>query len=260
MPLESLHMKQSRLGIGSSVVVITLFILASMIMSYAFGEVKFSSNSYDFGILREDDGPVTGNITMVNLGPGPTFIRNVRTTCGCTDASFTEGMIEEGDTAVVSFTYDPDRRPGAFDKHIKVFVGQDNKMHVIRISGRVMASRKTIASYYPDSIGELCLSTLFIDGGELVAGEGKNYFVNLYNPTDHTVRPIVKTSSDALTTAIEPSVIESGATAVLGIYLNSRRDPEPGDHLYEIEICSDADGIFSEIGTVRLKTDLKQNN
>ncbi len=235
-----------------------LLALIMAVGSVALAEVKFSTLSYDFGTLREDAGPVTGHVTMVNEGPGPTYIKNVRTTCGCTDASFTEGMIEEGDSALITFTYDPDRRPGAFNKSVKVFVGQDNKMHVIRISGTVLASRSTLALNYPDSIGELRMSTRLIDGGEVPAGESRNYFVRLYNPTDHTVRPTAKTDSPVLSVAIEPQTIEPGATAVLGIYLNTRREPEAGEHTYEVEVCNDADASLSEMGKVVIRADIKK--
>ena len=223
-----------------------------MMTSAIFGEVRFSSGKYDFGTLREDDGPVTGKVTMTNLGPGPTYIRNVRTTCGCTDATFTEGIIEEGDSATVTFTYDPLHRPGSFSKTVKVFVGQDNKMHTINIKGNVLASRKTLALNYPDSIGVLRLSTLMIDGGDVPAQESRNYFVKLYNPTDRDIRPVAKTESDVLSIAIEPQVIQPGATAVIGIYLNSRREQQAGDHVYEMEICDDADASLSETGRIAL--------
>ncbi len=234
-----------------------LVLAAALTVNHADAEVSFSSMDYDFGVIHEEEGPVTGRVTMVNLGPGPTYIRNVRTTCGCTGASFAEGMIEEGDSTVVSFTYDPDRRPGNFDKHVKVFVGQDNKMHVIRIKGKVMASRRTIAANFPDSIGDLHMSTKVIDGGELVSGESRNYFVTLYNPLDHPVRPTVNSDSEAITMAIEPAVLEPGATGVIGIYLNTRRDPAPGEHVYDIDLCTDADGTFSDMGQIRLQATLK---
>lgn len=231
---------------------LTFLAVSVGIVFAAIAEVSFSASKYDFGRLREEAGPVTGRVTMTNLGPGPTYIKNVRTTCGCTGATFTEGMIEEGDSAVISFTYDPEGRPGFFDKSVKVFVGQDNKMHIIRISGLVMASESTIAANYPDSIGELRLSTLLIDGKEIKKGESRSYFVQLYNPTERTIRPVAKSSSEALSIAVEPAEIEPGATGVLGIYLNTRREPVSGEKDYDIEICSDADASVSDMGTVKI--------
>ena len=230
-------------------------VCASLAMPVA-GEVVFSSGKYDFGFLREDNGPATGKVSMVNVGPGPTFIRNVRTTCGCTDATFTEGMIEEGDSAIISFTYDPERRVGAFDKSVKVFVGQDNKMHVIRITGTVIASRRTLETEYPDSVGDLRLSSRLIDAGQLRDGESRNYFVHLYNPTDRSLRPTADCGSGAVSVAIEPAVLEPGGTAVAGIYVNSRREPEPGEKVYVVRICSDADGMISDMGEIRVGAEI----
>lgn len=233
----------------------SVFMLVLVAVS-TLADVSFSKKRYDFGTIREENGPVTGRVYMTNLGPGPTYIRNVRTSCGCTDAGFTEGMIEEGDSAVITFTYDPEHRPGFFDKTVKVFVGEDNKMHLVRISGTVLASRETIGLNYPDSIGELRLSSKMIDGGEIRKGESRSYFVQLYNPTDRTIRPTAKKDTEALSIAIEPNVMEPGGTAVLGIYLNTRREPEEGKHIYNVEVCSDADGSFSDIGRVSVMADV----
>lgn len=229
-----------------------LLLILSLSAIPVAGEVVFGSRDYDFGFIREDAGPVTGKVIMTNLGPGPTFIRNVRTTCGCTDASFTEGMIEEGDSAVVSFTYDPERRVGPFDKSVKVFVGQDNKMHVIRIKGNVIASRRTLEADYPDSIGDLRLSSRLIDAGRFQDGESRNYFVHLYNPTSRKMRPVATCGSKAVSVAVEPEVIEPGGTAVVGIYVNSRREEEAGEKVYIVSVCSDADGMISDMGEIRV--------
>lgn len=225
------------------------------------GAVTFSTSSYDFGTIREEAGKARGEVMMYNIGPGPTFIRNVRPTCGCTDVAFTEGMIEEGDSALITFRYDPEQRPGHFDKSIKVFVGQDNKMHVIRISGQVLASRQTIDTSYPDSIGELRLSSLLLDAGEIPSGEARNLFVNLYNPTDHPVRPAVTSPSEAVSVAVEPSVIEPYGTAVLGIYMTSRRETNKEKEIvYEIQVCSDADAFLSHKGVIRLRWERKEED
>lgn len=50
----------------------------------AGGETVLIDPEYDFGIIWESDGSVTGTAHVVNLGPDTTYVRDVRPSCGCT--------------------------------------------------------------------------------------------------------------------------------------------------------------------------------
>ena len=110
----------------------------------ARGEVTWLSRTYDFGFFREEAGPQQGEVKLINLGPEPTVINRVKSTCGCTVAGFTEGLIEPGDTARVWFTYNPAGRPGRFEKHIKVYMGADNDVTSVTLKGTVIGNASSL--------------------------------------------------------------------------------------------------------------------
>lgn len=230
---------------------ITLFLIVltaiiSLIPPDVHGEIRWLEKDYDFGLMKEIAGPGTGTARFVNLGPGPTYIRNVRPSCGCTGAEFTEGIIEEGDTATITFTYNPAGRPGKFDKTVKTFVGEDNKMHVIHIRGTVIGAPETLAANFPYELGALRFSDRKIAAGNVVYGQSRHYFVSLTNQTADSIRPSVSSESAAIVTAISPDVIPPGDPGTITLLLNTRNEREIGSHDYKIHLVSDTGSRFPE--------------
>ncbi len=187
---------------------------------YSRGEIRWVETEYDFGVMKEIAGRQTGYARFCNLGPDTTFISYVRPSCGCTDADYTKGLILPGDTATVSFTYNPSGRPGAFEKSVKVYIGEDKDRHVIKIKGTVVGSPETLSKLYPVSAGALRLSTRLIDLGDVVVGTGRHAFVTMVNQTTDTVSPGVS-APQGISVDMTPKVLEPGELATLGIYINS---------------------------------------
>ena len=223
----------------------------------AKGELKWLDKEYQFGLMKETAGIREGSASFVNVGPGPTYIRNVRTSCGCTKAVFPEGLIEEGDTVTIKFSYNPEGRPGPFAKTIKVFVGEDNKMHVVKIFGTVIGSPETLAATYPYESGPLRFSDRIIAGGDVTYGELKHFFVSMTNQSTDTIHPAVSVTQKPLRAAITPELIPPGELATLAISFNSGDEFDMGNHDYPITLISDTDSRFPEETELSLKVNLK---
>ena len=80
-----------------------------------------------------------GRVRFVNTGGEPVVITGARPGCGCTGVEYPHDPIEPGDTAVISFTYNPAGRPGAFEKSIRVYIG-DNTTERVMIRGTVLGT------------------------------------------------------------------------------------------------------------------------
>lgn len=183
--------------------------------------VKWLEKEYNFGVIKEGDGMVTGRVRMVNEGSEATFIGRVRPSCGCTGATYTSGSIEPGDTATITFTYNPLGRPGKFDKTIKVFTGKDNDLTVIRITGTVVGSEATLASAYPVECGSLRLESKIVAGGEIKRGSSRHLFLNAYNQGADSIRPTWVCKSPHLSVDVAPRTIPPGDIATFGFYLRT---------------------------------------
>lgn len=219
------------LRIASTVVLITLTVLS------ARARVKWIERDHDFGLMKEIAGPKTGFSRFVNMGPDTISIFNVRPSCGCTSADWSKDPLAPGDTAVVSYTYDPTMRPGKFDKSVKVQLS-DGSRHAIRITGNVLGTPESLATLYPLEAGYLRLSEMKVDMGEVSKGHNPIAFVNAYCLAQDTVIPRVSVNIPGL--RVTPSTPKAGPGDLITYTLEySLRDAQYGPLEGEILFSTD---------------------
>lgn len=105
--------------------------------------IEFAAKSHDFGTVQEKNGPVSCTFEFTNTGTAPLVIISAKTSCGCTTPSFTKRPVEPGKTGEITVKYNPDGRPGEFDKSVTVRTnvkGRDGKIG-LRITGTVIPKR-----------------------------------------------------------------------------------------------------------------------
>lgn len=204
----------------------------------ARAEEKWLQTEYDFGVMMEADGPKAGEVKMVNLGPGPTMITRVRPSCGCTDATFTDRILEPGDTATVTFTYSPAGRPGKFMKTIRVFTGADEQQKLIKIRGSVVGTDETLSRHFPVKAGALRLSDTGLDAGKLAHGTARHLFLTLCNQSADSLRVSLSNASPALSAGVNPETIGPGDIATLGVYVNTADEPQMGPVEYPVGVTT----------------------
>jgi hypothetical protein len=93
---------------------------------------------YDFGDIKEKDGPITHTFKMKNGGEAPLVITKVVASCGCTTPDWTKAPIAPGKTGEINITYDPTNRPGSFTKTISVYSNGKEGSYVLTIKGKVI--------------------------------------------------------------------------------------------------------------------------
>lgn len=223
-------------------------LLGLLTMTSVKAEVEWLAKDYNFGSFKEANGNVTGSVRLVNHGPEATFINRVRPSCGCTGASYPHTMIEPGDTATISFTYNPQGRPGPFDKTVKVYMGENNDLTIIRITGTVIGAPTTLKSNFPIECGPLRLENTIVPAGEIKRGQSRHLFLNVYNQGENTINPLWSSPSKALTVELTPGEIAPGEIGTFSFYLRTAEEPQDGPHDYAVPIS--ANGKDSEEVTV----------
>lgn len=212
----------------------------------AFGEVKLLDETYDFGVIYELDGTKTGTARVVNLGPDETYIRELRPSCGCTGADYDKEILAPGDTARISFSYNPVGRPGKFNKTVKVYFGDGDERATIHLEGRVLGSPQTLSANYPVEAGRLRLSEREVELRDLQRGLGRHVFIRMVNQSPDTITPVFENHYKALSIDVTPKVMPPGEIAMLGIYLNSRfeeREDELTDYVIPVRAEGDAESV-----------------
>lgn len=186
---------------------IVFFAGLGLLAATATARVEWIEKDHDFGLMKEVLGPQTGVSRFVNLGPDTISIFNVRPSCGCTSADWSDAPVAPGDTARIAYTYDPHMRPGKFDKSVKVQLS-DGSRHSIRITGNVYGTPESVSSIFPFDAGDLRLSDVAVNMGNVRYGNLPIAFVTAYNLSADSVSPEVRTDIAGLT--VSPSVPTAG--------------------------------------------------
>ncbi|OJV83097.1 MAG: hypothetical protein BGO34_22540, partial [Bacteroidia bacterium 44-10] len=105
---------------------ISLVLLLTVLVSgVAFAQQKpemdFKRTEHNFGIIKEEIGSVSTQFEFTNNGKSPLIIQRVSASCGCTTPSYTKEPILPGKKGTISATYSTVRRPGTFNKTIRVY-------------------------------------------------------------------------------------------------------------------------------------------
>jgi hypothetical protein len=78
-----------------------LFILLVFSIGYSQGQEKakfsFEEETFDFGSIKEENGPVEHKFVFTNNGNAPLIIDGVRASCGCTTPGWSKEPIPPGE-------------------------------------------------------------------------------------------------------------------------------------------------------------------
>lgn len=191
-------------------------------------QVKWLQNVHDFGAFDEDLGPVTSSFQLVNTGDEPLVIIAARATCGCTVPNYTHDPIAPGDTASVEVTYNPAGRPGKFDKRVKIETNTLPAQSIITIKGVVIGASHTLRAHYPIEVGKLKLRNTAVPFGEIYKGRTKTAFLDAYNQSEDTIRPVIKGLPEYIEVNIAPQAVPPGEQLTLTFFYNSAKNDDWG--------------------------------
>lgn len=199
-------------------ILITVFLTTIGIGAVAEPEVKFVTETHDFGAFDERDGTVSCDFLFVNVGDEPLVIVAARSTCGCTTPYYTKEAVEPGDTGVVTVKYNPTGRPGRFGKKVYVDFNTEVPRHTLLVKGSVVGSSNTLRGRYPVDAGAVKLRNSSILFGEVAQGRTKSSTLELYNATTDTIAPTWTDLPKGLTYTTPTPRVAPGEQAVYTFY------------------------------------------
>lgn len=240
-----------------------LIILSLLVLpSFCRAEVEWLSRSFDFGAIPEEEGLSRGEFRFVNRGPESLIITKVRTSCGCTQATYTKNLVAPGDTASILFSYDPYRRPGRFEKNIKVWIAVTDKrsksktesqgeMTELKISGRVIPGPETLGADYPIDGPGVKMQGRMVNLGEIHKGASRHGFLQVFNTGTEPITMDFGSESEALTVKLIPDSIEPGEGGIISFCLDTAKEPRSGELKYRVEASNSEGKIQLQVwGTI----------
>lgn len=125
------------------------FALCAIAMMAQDPVITFTTSEHDFGKINEADGRVTTVFEFKNEGMTPLVLSNVRASCGCTTPKWTREPIEPGQSGQITVTYNPNGRPGRFQKTITVTSNATEPTKKLFIKGEVIPKPAKPINQYP---------------------------------------------------------------------------------------------------------------
>jgi hypothetical protein len=143
--------------------------------------MKFVKTMHDFGDIREADGTVEHTFEFTNNGTAILIIQNVKAACGCTATDWTPEPVKPGEKGIIKATFDPYKRPGAFNKSISIVSNAKSQQVVLYIKGNVEPIARSPEEEYPTEMGGLRVKYKIISFKTLVKEKQVTKTVKVYN-------------------------------------------------------------------------------
>jgi hypothetical protein len=199
--------------------VLILFLAGSLI---SFAQQKnptasFVTESHDFGKINESDGPATFQFTFTNTGGEPLILSDVRASCGCTTPSWSKEPVVPGAKGFITVTYNPQNRPGHFEKTITVTANAEPATQLLKISGEVIPKAPTVEDQYPNNIEGLRLKSNQIAMNNINPAKKSGQTMEVYNSTDQPMKVAFYEIPKHIAIKITPDVVPPKGKAVIEV-------------------------------------------
>ncbi len=187
--------------------VLSLLAIVNTAVAQSKAKIVFDKTVHDYGTFKEADGVQTTTFKFTNKGDVPLVLTNVRASCGCTTPKWTREPVAPNSTGEIQVTYNPQNRPGSFNKSVTVSSNAETATVILQIKGTVAQREKTLAEKYPRQIGALRVKSNHISFAKLIQNSVETKELELINDTDKPVVVGLRTVPSHLTAKVEPETI-----------------------------------------------------
>ncbi len=206
--------------------IVILFVASNFIYAQQKeAKMSFEKEKHNFGAVKQDGGSVDYQFVFTNTGAKPIIIEDVKSSCGCTTPSWSKAPVAPGAKGDITASFNPDKRPGHFNKTITVTSNAENSPITLTVTGDVGEVAVTPEKEYPSKVGILRMNTTHANFASMVNNEKKTKELYIYNPTKATVKVIADPSymPKYVTATISPSDIPAGGKATLKIVYDASK-------------------------------------
>ena len=125
----------------------------------AQNKIEFNKLINDLGTFSEDSKPKTCTFKFTNHQAKAIAIAHVQSTCGCAVPQYTKKAIKPGESGEIKITYNPQGRPGIFNRAILVSFSDQTEKTRLFVKGTVTPGVVRKDKSYPYVMGDLQLRT-----------------------------------------------------------------------------------------------------
>ncbi len=189
--------------------------------------MKFTEEKWDFKEIKEGAGNVSHTFTFTNTGTEPFVIERVTTTCGCTTPEYTREPVLPGRGGTVKVTFNPQGRPGAFQKTITVTSNNSANQNQLHITGNVIGEPRSPQEEFPVEAGSGIRASRQTAGlGYLPRGGTKAVTIECMNdsPVTVTLGAAYDKPNNYFRVAFAPQTLPAGGRGLMTLSYDLRSD------------------------------------
>ena len=222
--------------------------------------ITFEKTEHDFGKINEGDGRVSTVFEFKNEGMEPLVLSNVRASCGCTTPSWTKEPVEPGQTGSITVTYNPNGRPGVFQKTVTITSNASNPTVKVYIKGEVIPKSAQPVDKYPVKMGDLSLNAKSANFGKVTTGEVTRT-IEYANLTDHdiTVDVLVNTKDTYLKAIPSFTTLKPKESGTLTLMINGALCNQWGPIAKAVYMVVNGNEVRSEANQIVLNAEHEED-
>jgi hypothetical protein len=213
-----------------------LFLFVSLLMfgvsvsgQFAKTKMQLSVTEHDFGTFKEEAGRQTFDFIVTNTGTDPLVIQNVVASCGCTTPEWTKQPIAAGAKGKVTAIYDPQGRPGPFNKTLSVYTNSKPEVVVLVIKGEVIAHEKTVEELFNFPVGTIRFESNHLAFTNVKKTEKKIRVMQMINTSSTPVKVEFNVLPAHLTLKANPETLNPGQKGLVEGTYDASKNPGWGN-------------------------------
>ena len=177
--------------------------------------MKLSQTEHNFGTFKEEAGRQTHEFLVTNSGNAPLVIQNIVASCGCTTPEWTKQPIPPGGKGKITAIYDPQNRPGAFNKTLSVYTNSRPEVVVLSIKGEVIPHEKTVEELYIFPVGSVRFESNHLAFTNVKKTEKKIRVMQVINPSKEPVKIEFESLPAHLSLKANPETLKPGQKGII---------------------------------------------
>lgn len=169
-------------GIAKRAVLLTaaLLVCAAGWAQNSISALVFDEYEWDFGTLREVDGPVSHLFSFTNTGTGAAVITRIKVDCGCTAVDYSREPVKPGGRGSVEVVFDPANYSGKFSKSVTVY--SNGNRNLLTVKGTVIGRPRSVEEEYPFALaGGVRAEVMHVAFGYVENGSAESVAVGVVN-------------------------------------------------------------------------------
>ncbi|MDL5051569.1 DUF1573 domain-containing protein [Oscillatoria amoena NRMC-F 0135] len=218
---------------------------AAALLAQVAKPVRFTEETFDFGSIKEEDGPVAHTFSFTNASNRPVTILSVKPSCGCTTPEWSKEPVLPGKSGIVKAQYDPKGRPGYFHKSLTITTDYDGQPVTIYIKGQVTSHNPATSYEYSASSGTLRFRSLSFNLGKVFRkDEFTQRNIDFVNGGDKPVTYLDKLDAPShIRVEVIPKTVQPGQRGEIKIGYNGMKKGQYGFQRDKIVLHTD-DSVY----------------